>query len=138
MTSSLQQDILALYDQLDAEIAQADPECRACGECCDFPEQEHVLYATTVETELALAQAALPAQWPDRRLCPFHEAGRCTNRSGRPLGCRAHFCDPGFREAGIALYARRHDRLKDLIERDEDEYRYAPFLELLAEAWPDG
>lgn len=126
--------VLALYDRLDADIAQTQPECRACGRCCDFPHQGYVLYATTAEVDLALAQKGLPSAWPRRELCPFQVDGRCANRLGRPLGCRTYYCR-SFEIKGPLLYTRYHDRLKAIISDHGQAYHYAPFLGLLAEAW---
>lgn len=132
--SALQQAIMALYAELDAEIAQAKPVCRACGECCDFPRQDYVLYATTAEVELAMVQGRRPDVWERYDLCPFHVGERCANRRGRPLGCRTYYCK-SFEIRGPLLYARFHDRLKAIIVEHGHDYRYAPFLDLLAEAW---
>ncbi len=133
--TSLQQELLALYAELDRELEPAQAACRACGECCDFPKQGFLLFATSAEAELAARCGPPPASWPDRERCPFHVDGRCLNRRGRPLGCRTYFCDPAAEEQGRRVYADYHDRIKRTIERCAAEYRYGPFLHLLAEAW---
>ena len=135
MTPALERDLLALYEQLDEEIARDDPQCRACGECCDFPEQGYELFATTAEAALVVSHERQPDSWRDTRLCPFHVDGKCANRRCRPLGCRTYFCDDSFHTRGPVLYGKYHDLLKAILERHGHEYRYGLFMELLADAW---
>jgi len=135
MTDSLARDILDIYATLDEEIARVGPTCRACGECCDFHKQGYTLFATSAEVALVTTHVPRPERWPDEILCPFQDAPQCSNRDYRPLGCRTYFCDPKLGSAGAVLYGRYHDRLKAVIERHGHEYRYAPFMELLAETW---
>ena len=131
----LEREILDLYARLDAEIAGLGPQCRSCGECCDFRKETHVLYATSAEAALVAAHAPQPDPWPDRALCPFAIDDGCLNRVYRPLGCRVYYCDPAFSAPSQDLYAKYHDRLKSIIVRHGHAYHYGPFLELLAGGW---
>ena len=135
MMLPVDRELLALYDQLDAEIAQHEPACRACGACCNFPEQGFTLFATSAEVALVVAHGSPRPPWPDRRLCPYHVEGRCTIRPYRPLGCRTYFCGPALSVSGPMLYGTYHGQIKAILVRHAREYRYAPFLELLADAW---
>jgi len=132
----LEHGILALYSELGSDIERESPTCRACGDCCDFPKQGYVLYATSVEVDLVVSRVDPRPPWPSRELCPFHIGGKCVLRRYRPLGCRTYYCQ-SFAVTGPCLYASYHDRLKDLIGSHGHEYRYAPFLDLLAEGWED-
>jgi len=132
---SLHRDILGLYAELDAEIVRRHPHCNACGECCDFPKQGFVLYATSAEVGLVTANLPAPGAWDCAELCPFHQDGKCHNRAYRPVGCRTYFCDPKFSVPGPLTYTRFHERLKAIIAHHGHPYRYAPFLTMLAETW---
>lgn len=43
------EELLALYAELDAELEELQPACRACGRCCDFSTHGEVLYASRLE-----------------------------------------------------------------------------------------
>ena len=94
--------LAALWQDLDRRLAEPQAACRACGRCCDFPRQSHILFATRLELEVCLSWArdhAVVAEPTARRRlaageCPFLEAGRCAVRPARPVGCRIFFCQP--------------------------------------------
>lgn len=130
----LERGILALYAELAADIERESPKCRACGDCCDFPKQGYLLYATSAEVDLVVSRVDPHPPWPSPELCPFHVGGKCALRQYRPLGCRTYYCE-SFAVTGPCLYAAYHDRLKALIADHDLDYRYAPFLDLLAAAW---
>jgi Fe-S-cluster containining protein len=130
-----------LYAEVEREIAARNPRCDLRGVCCDFEKTDHVLYATRLETDYAVAQAQAlgPALAPAaaeapsaRKLCPFWKAGRCTHREGRPLGCRIYFCDPGY--DGPPLYERFHAALQALCAASGYPYAYGRFVNELPEA----
>lgn len=116
-----------LYARVDAEIAARNPLCELSGRCCDFPRSGHRLYATEAEVDFAVQArgGAIPAVASG--LCPWWVDGRCTNRDGRPLGCRLYFCDPGWKDEMTAAYERWHAELKALHARHGLPYRYVEF-----------
>ncbi len=81
-------------------VSGADVSCRACGSCCDFPRQDHVLFATKLELDAAIYWSRQHLQLSSRAaaelltngLCPFWQSGRCAVHEVRPLGCRSFFC----------------------------------------------
>jgi Fe-S-cluster containining protein len=146
-------ELRALYAELDREIGgvlreSAGASCRACGECCSFPPQGPVLYATAPEREL-LASAPPPpgtpacaaggvaaGRHPDGA-CPYLRETKCTARERRPVGCRTHFCPsalppPEAREACEALGGKALAEIRGIVERHGLPWDYAPVVERLA------
>src|SRR5262245_2661736 len=89
-------ELRALYEQLDAEVAQLGPVCQLSGRCCRFKEYGHILFVSTPEVQFLLANAPEPHRPLDRgETCPWQDSlGRCTARGCRPVGCRVYYCDP--------------------------------------------
>ncbi|MFT7677508.1 MAG: Fe-S-cluster containining protein [Planctomycetota bacterium] len=82
-----------LYEEVDAFVTKSRAVCIARGLCCRFEEAGHELFSTGLEADYAAhVHPEAPAPEADER-CPYHVAGRCTAREGRPLGCRTYFCD---------------------------------------------
>ncbi|MDP6368526.1 MAG: YkgJ family cysteine cluster protein [Planctomycetota bacterium] len=90
-----------LYLDLDRQVAEHAPSCEMRGLCCRFEEVGHELFATGLEADYALNLHPTPGPPEAPGRCPYHVAGRCTARGGRPLGCRTYFCD-GATEAALA------------------------------------
>src|SRR4051812_16851917 len=86
--------LLALYDDLAVEIAQAAPVCELSGRCCRFKEYGHTLFISRPEAELLVEQGLPENAVIDEEGCPFQINGLCTARERRPLGCRVYYCDP--------------------------------------------
>lgn len=122
-----------VYRELGDLLAAVRPVCIARGVCCKFEEAGHDLYATALEADYAAAKhpEAPPPEAPGR--CPYHVAGRCTAREGRPLGCRTYYCDPTLQEALEATHERILGEIR-AIERDVGyPATYAPFPAMLAD-----
>ena len=98
-TTAAAAELAELYARVDAEIAARNPRCEVSGRCCDFPRSGQRLYATGPETDFALQAAGGAAPPAPSGLCPWWVEGRCSNRAGRPLGCRIYFCDASFADA---------------------------------------
>jgi len=104
----------ALYAELEAELAALAPRCELSGFCCRFEEAEHDLYATGLEADFAAERhPEAPAPEAEGR-CPYHVAGRCQAREGRPLGCRTYYCDDSKREALESLHESYLARVREL------------------------
>jgi Fe-S-cluster containining protein len=133
MTEALRRQVLELYRQVDAAVARASPVCVASGRCCRFKEHGHVLFLSSLEAEVLLADAPSHARPVSPDFCPFQNGNLCTARAVRPLGCRVYYCDPAYQETGNALTEEYHRRLRELAGAHGAAWRYAPLHEFLNE-----
>lgn len=122
----------ALYAELDEVIARSRVVCLARGICCRFEEAGHELFAGRLELEHALARHPDPPEPEAPGRCPYHRNGACTAREGRPLGCRAYFCDPDMTQAFEEEHESFLTRLRDIESRHGIPRTYARFPELLS------
>jgi hypothetical protein len=139
MTEDLRNQVLALYAEVDREVAAAGPVCLASGRCCRFKEYGHVLFLSNLEADVLLADAAAYERPVTPDFCPFQKGNLCTARGPRPLGCRIYYCDPHYQETGNRLTEKYLHRLKDLAREQGVEWLYAPlhhFLNSPEEAGP--
>lgn len=127
-----QEELAALYAEVDAFVERAQPVCIVRGVCCRFEEAEHVLYASALEADHAarLHPEAPPPEAEGR--CPYHVGGRCTAREGRPLGCRTYFCDPNTQSVLQEAHEHFLGRLREIEARHGYARTYAPFPALLS------
>lgn len=136
-------EVLADVDAVYADVARIVEShrgtCQACGRCCRFGEFGHALFLTSPElvhlmTHLAdpaggladsfaaMVRAAadcLPAEF-----CPLQQAGQCTIRPIRPLGCRLFFCSPDNLEWGRTAYEPMQQRMKQTCQSRSLPYGY--------------
>jgi hypothetical protein len=123
--------VLALYAEVDREVAAAGPVCVASGRCCRFKEYGHVLFLSAIEAEVLL-HAAPPYEKPvDEAFCPFQKGNLCTAREPRPLGCRVYYCDPAYQETGSLIMEEYIRRLKKIADEEGREWGYAPLHRFL-------
>jgi hypothetical protein len=122
------EELEAVYASLEGEVARLAPVCLVSGRCCRFREYGHTLFLSEAELEYLLRQAPEPVRaLDDGQTCPWQDdAGRCTARQARPLGCRVYFCDPAYEEAAPALAEHFIARLKDLADHHGLPWNYAP------------
>jgi Fe-S-cluster containining protein len=127
----------AVYAEVEEELARLAPRCELSGRCCRFDEFGHELFATGLEADYAVSRAQeLPAaDGPGR--CHYHQAGRCTNREGRALGCRTFFCDERTTEALEELHARLLERVR-AIDYPAAYGRFPALLEARGKIQPPG
>jgi Fe-S-cluster containining protein len=129
-----------LYACLDRRVSERTPVCVNRGDCCRFGEFGHRLYVTPAELayfvanveEPILVDGSILATEPLDR-CPYQQAGKCSARIGRPMGCRIFFCEtrsqgwqPGETESTLA-------EIKALHERFTIPYAYLEWLDSLAQ-----
>jgi hypothetical protein len=126
MTISLHQEVLAIYRQVDQDVAAAGPRCEASGRCCRFKEHGHVLYLSRPEAEVLLAGAPPYEQPVSPDFCPFQVDSLCTAREPRPLGCRIYFCDPSYQETGNQITEKYLRQIKELTAAHGQGWQYAP------------
>ena len=131
---SIRDKLLALYDDLAADIARAAPVCELSGRCCRFKEYGHTLFISRPEAELLLEQGLPEGAAIDEAGCPFQVNGLCTARERRPLGCRVYYCDPSYAGVGEALSERYIARLKALHDETGTNWEYRPLHDFLTEA----
>ncbi len=134
-------ELRALYAELDREIGSvlqenAAASCRACGECCGFPPQGPVLYATAPERELLTQTPPPPGTYPEGA-CPYLRESKCTARERRPVGCRTHFCSSALppaeaREACEGLGEKALAEIRGIVERHGLPWDYAPVVDRTA------
>lgn len=124
----------ALYDELDAELAETNPRCEFSGRCCDFDAAGHELFSTDLEVAYARRFGGANPKDAPARLCPFWRAGRCELRKGRPFGCRVYFCDPDFAAAMPEVAERYHRKIVALHTRHGVPYRYRRFVASIRES----
>lgn len=123
---TLHDEILEMYREVDREVATAGPVCVASGRCCRFKEYGHTLFISKLEAEVLLS-AAPPYETPvTSDFCPFQKENLCTAREPRPLGCRVYYCDPNYQETCNQITEKYLRRLKDLAEKHERDWQYAP------------
>jgi Fe-S-cluster containining protein len=141
MKDELRYELLQIYRDAEKDIAAAGPVCVASGRCCRFKEFGHVLYLSSIEAELLLEGAPPFSDPVSEEFCPFQKEKLCTAREQRPLGCRIYFCDPAYQETSHTLTESYLGRLKELVQKHGQEWRYAPlhtFLKESASATPLG
>jgi len=83
-------EVKQIYDWLDENIKNLDPQCSACGNCCNFESFGHKLFITTPEL-LYFFENVKPQKMLGQS-CPYLENGKCTARDYRFAGCRIFFC----------------------------------------------
>ncbi len=120
--------LLDLYAELDAELAELQLSCNACGKCCDFSTHENILYASKLEREvLRLAGGASCDARDD--VCPYLRDEKCVAREERTLGCRTHFCDAQASEKGRGLYEKYRKLIAAICREHNIEWDYRPVME---------
>jgi hypothetical protein len=125
---------LQLYEEVDQAVAEAGPVCLASGRCCRFKEYGHTLFLSNLEAAVLLDQAPRYDQPASADSCPFQKDKLCTAREPRPLGCRVYFCDPNYQETAGQISEKYVRRLKQLAEKNNITWRYAPLHVFLNEA----
>jgi len=133
---SVRDEIMKLYAEVDAAVADAGPKCESSGRCCRFTEWGHVLYLSHLEAEVLLDSAPAYDQPVSPDGCPFQKEKLCTAREPRPLGCRIYFCDPAYQETGNRIMEQALQKLKRLADESGAGWRYAPLHVFLNEAAP--
>ena len=131
---SVRSRVLAVYAEVDAAVAAANPRCEASGRCCRFTEYGHTLFLSQFEADILLATAPLYSTPVTRDACPFQVDNLCTAREERPLGCRIYFCDPAYEGVGEAITEAALAKLKRLADEADTGWRYAPLHVFLNEA----
>jgi hypothetical protein len=138
--NAFREPLLALYAELDAEVAALAPVCELSGRCCRFAEYDHTLFLSAPEAELLLTDAPPPVRPLDEgSSCPWQdERGRCQARAARPLGCRVFFCDPVYLPVAPGLSERYLERVKQLTDAHDFPWNYAPLHAHLKRAVAEG
>jgi Fe-S-cluster containining protein len=126
MDEALRQKVFAIYNAAEKDIAAAGPVCVASGRCCRFAEWGHTLFLSNLEADVLLSGAPPYEQPVTAEFCPFQKEKLCTAREHRPLGCRVYYCDPTYQETGNQITEKYLRELKDLAERENVDWQYAP------------
>lgn len=131
MPDAIRLEILQVYEDADRAVAAAGPVCVASGRCCRFKEYGHTLFLSNLEAEILLEGAPPYEQPVSADYCPFQKDKLCTARACRPLGCRIYFCDPSYQETAARISEESLRRLKEIAERHELPWQYAPLHHFL-------
>lgn len=131
MTETVRQRVWAVYEQVEAAIAAAQPRCTVSGRCCRFSEYGHTLFLSHLEAEILLTAAPDYPRPVTRDSCPFQVNGLCTVRSIRPLGCRIYFCDPHYQERMGEIAEQAIAALKQIANEFGTGWQYAPLHHFL-------
>ena len=131
----LVEDVAALYDWIDAQLAENTERaghCEACGKCCDFAAYDHLLFVTPPELIYLLESLSTDKlkQMTGGR-CPYQEGTKCSVHGQRFAGCRI-FCCTGGADFQSELTEAALKKLKAICERYEIPYRYADLATALA------
>jgi Fe-S-cluster containining protein len=151
-TPSVAADLESIFGRAAEAIAARGPACWASGRCCNFAAAGHRLYVTGLETAYCVDRlpgagassepgpgagvVSLPQALPSARsrgLCPFQRANLCTVHAIKPVACRVYFCDRSAQDWQHELSESLLADLRALHDRHGIDYRYADWLDLLAE-----
>jgi hypothetical protein len=138
--ATIRDEVRAIYEAVDREIAKLGPVCQLSGKCCRFAEYGHTLFLSELEFDVLLGEAPAPSRpLDDGETCPWQDSrGYCTAREARPLGCRVYFCDPRHEPHAPKLSERFLARLKRLAERYQRPWNYAPLHRHTHQAFEQG
>jgi Fe-S-cluster containining protein len=131
MSEIVRQRVGAVYAQVEAAIAAAQPRCTASGRCCRFSEYGHTLFLSHFEAEILLEAAPEYPRPVTRESCPFQVNGLCTVRSIRPLGCRIYFCDADYQKQMGEIAEQAVAALKQIANEFGTGWQYAPLHDFL-------
>jgi Fe-S-cluster containining protein len=116
-------EVKEIYDWLDSNIKNFNPQCTVCGKCCDFGTFDHKLFVTTPELLYFYKNIknlkSMPAQ-----ICPYLENNKCTARDFRFSGCKIFFCKADSEQLN-QLSEQAIKKFKALCEKYNLPYRYA-------------
>jgi len=133
-----------IYADVEAALGPSAGACQACGRCCRFRAGGLVLFASSLEMVVLLAEVGPPdvsrfivggpvdGNW----ICPYQEGNRCAARDARPLGCRTYFCDEEAGRRGRALHADALGRLRTVAKEQAYPWWYGPAKAYLDAAVP--
>lgn len=130
LNASLQSGLLAIYRDLENDVAEAGARCDLSGRCCRFGEFGHTLFVSSIEAELLVSQPR-PRGPLSEDFCPYQRGALCTARNVRPLGCRVYFCDAAYRDRMEELSELYVKRIKDLADEQGREWHYGPLHRVL-------
>jgi hypothetical protein len=136
MNETIREEVFRIYAEAERDIAAAGPVCVASGRCCRFKEYGHTLFLSNLEADVLLSGAPPYEQPVSADFCPFQKDKLCTAREHRPLGCRVYYCDPNYQETGNRITEEYLRKLKDVAERHNVAWRYAPLHDFLNAAEP--
>lgn len=113
----------AIYNWLDAQIAAVGRACQACGNCCDFETYGHRLYVTSPELLYFVHFAGPEIRLMTSGVCPYRIDNKCTAYPYRFAGCRIFDCRTDV-QAQNRLCESIVRQFKDLCDARQVPYRY--------------
>ena len=120
-----------IYSQLDSQLAGSDFSCRACGQCCDFKNFDHLLFVTPPELKYLCAKIGPEnIKAMTTGICPYRENNKCSIHEHRFAGCRIFFCKADA-DRQSQLTESTLEKLKSLCEKFNIPYRYLDLAKAL-------
>ena len=117
------QEVDAIYQWIDEQIALLGPSCNACGECCDFEQFGHRLYITTPELMYFQHHLGPDIKAMSAGVCPYRIDGKCSVYHRRFSGCRIFSCK-GDSGKENALCEQAVSKFKVLCDEYKIPYHY--------------
>ena len=133
MDETLRRQVLEIYREADAAVAETGPVCVASGKCCRFKEYGHTLFLSNLEADVLLSAAPPYDKLVSTDFCPFQKENLCTAREPRPLACRVYFCDPAYQEKGKEISETYLRKLKYVADKNGIDWEYSPLHRFLNE-----
>ncbi|MEK7482807.1 MAG: hypothetical protein AABZ60_00595 [Planctomycetota bacterium] len=133
-THSVFEELQAIYRELEEELQLYQSLCTRLSRCCHFKDFGHRLYSLSLEVAFLQQQIPLPEKTLPPLTCPYLNLdGSCGNRTGRPLGCRIFFCDPGYQPTAQLFYEKYHRKLEQLLHKYQLDYVYGEMTAQLSQ-----
>lgn len=114
--------VAQIYDWLDENLKNLDPNCSACGKCCNFDSFGHKLFITTPEL-LYFYENLEPLRKMTGQSCPYLKDGKCDARNFRFSACRIFFCKSDSEKLN-QLSEQAIEKFKALCDELDFPYRY--------------
>lgn len=123
MNEQLNTRMQELYAGLEPQIRDLEPDCNACGVCCDFERYGHRLYISTPELRYFVNHIGPDIRSMEGEICPYNENGKCMVYPYRFLACRI-FCCNTLPTGQSEIYEQAIIQLKMLCRECNIQYRY--------------
>lgn len=132
------EELQTLYRELEEELLPYQSLCTRLSRCCHFKDFGHRLYSLSLEVAFLWSQGQRSAGDIPPLTCAYlNTDGSCGNRTGRPLGCRIFFCDPGYQTTSQIFYEKYHQKLEGLVQKYHLHYFYGEMTAQIAKKQED-
>ncbi len=119
-----------VYKWIDQTMAGKSPDCKGCGNCCDFKRYDHRLYITSVELEYFKHFMADRLRPMTDGICPYRNDNKCTVHTHRFAGCRIFNCR-GTENIQADISEQAIEKLKAICQTHDTPYTYTELSKAL-------